>query len=136
MVTQEQVKSFHENGYLIVPSVLTPDQVRRLRASLESIFSRSPAPGDTLSIRNDVFARYPELWWMLTEPNVVSSLRGLLGDDFVYFPESAAHDHSFGGWHKDTTTGEQAGEDFHLQPDFLMVQTGFYLQDNGQYGGG
>ena len=136
MLTQDQIKSFHENGFLVVPSVLTPEQMRSLRSSLEAIFARPPAAGDTVSIRNDVFARNPELWWMLTEPRILSSLRSLLGDDFVYFPESAAHDHSFGGWHKDTTTGEQAGEDFHLQPDFLMVQTGFYQQDNGPYGGG
>jgi hypothetical protein len=136
MLSKEQVADFHKQGYAIAPGVLSPEKVRALRASLEKIFAQPPASGDNWSVRNDVFAKNPELWWMLIEPGVVSSLRALLGEDFVYFPESAAHDSAFGGWHKDTTTGEQAGEDFHLQPDFLMVQTGFYLQDNGPYGGG
>lgn len=136
MLSQEQIKNFHEQGFAVVPGVISPAQVVSLRETLARVFSQPSVPGDTLSIKNDVFARHPELWWMLVDPRILSSLRSLLGDDFVYFPESAAHDHSFGGWHKDTTTGEQAGKDFHLQPDFLMVQTGFYLQDNGPYGGG
>jgi hypothetical protein len=74
--------------------------------------------------------------WVPTYPPVVAVLRGLLGRDFVFLPESAVHDSGYGGWHKDTGAQERAGLTFHWEPDFRMVQVALYLQDNTPAAGG
>ena len=61
----------------------------------------------------------------------------MLGEDFCFLPEMTAHHQGFGNWHKDTTSMEQDGEDFHRSPDFRMVQCAIYMQDQTErYGGG
>jgi hypothetical protein len=43
----------------------------------------------------------------------------------------------FGGWHKDTSSQERVGHTFHWDRDYLMVEAGFYLQDNDtEFAGG
>ncbi|MBD2002374.1 MULTISPECIES: phytanoyl-CoA dioxygenase family protein [Cyanophyceae] len=134
-LTNSQIEQFHKNGFLVVSSVLTNEQVRELREFLLKLFeSGIQRQSDDGCI--DICARYPELRWLLIHPPIVSALRSLLGNDFVYLPEMAAHDSCFGGWHKDTGSQEKAGHKFHYQPDYLMVQAALYLQDNGKYGGG
>lgn len=150
MLTADQRASFERDGFVIVPAVLSSEQVLELRRALGALFAtRSSFEGDidrdlatgtggnTGCIRFDVCARYPELRWLLTHPPLVGALRGLLGDDFLYLPEMSAHYRGFGHWHKDTTSQERAGERFHWEPDYLMVEAALYLQANcPEYGGG
>jgi hypothetical protein len=140
---------FERNGFLCVPRAFSPHQVRETRAFLLRLFGdevryegdvndqcREPGHGGR-SVRFDVFARYPELSWVLTHPPVVAVLREVLGEDFVYLPETAAQDSGFGRWHKDTHDQEDAGLHSHREPDYRMVQVAFYLQDNSaRHGGG
>lgn len=138
-----ELGSLAEAGYVRLRAVFTPAEIDRARAQLASLFAvPSSYKGDLLrhpslgSIRMDVFNREPALLEWLLHPKLLHALRGALGDDFVFLPESAAHMDGFGSWHKDTTSQERAGERFHLAPDFLMLQVAIYLQDNGVNGGG
>ena len=143
-MNDEQRERFASSGSLIIPGVLSLEQVALLRAELAAIFAKpATAPGDfdrrgrIGSVRFDVCSRYPSLRWLLTHPPLLSALRGLLGDDFVFLPEMSAHHAGYGDWHKDTTSQERAGHQFHWSADYLMVEAGFYLQPNSQeYGGG
>jgi hypothetical protein len=140
MVTQEQKNSFAQNGYLLVPGVLTPQQVKSLREYLRPKFE-TPAEqrpkGDTDHVMFNVFSRNPALRWLLFHEPTRQILRGLLGEDFVVLRETSAHFEVFGGWHKDTTAQERAGQTFHLEPEYLMVEVAYYLQDNSaEFGGG
>ncbi|MHA4843883.1 phytanoyl-CoA dioxygenase family protein [Flavitalea antarctica] len=132
-----------KQGYVVIPSVLTSEEVSKARVLLTNIFAtKSPYKGDIVNVPPygnayvDVFTRYKELRWILFNSKLITPLKQILGDDFIFIPETAIHDSGFGGWHKDTTSQESRGKLFQWEPDFLMVQVGIYLQPNGIYGGG
>jgi hypothetical protein len=140
MLVEVQRNKFNRDGYLLVPSVLSLAEVKKLREFLAPKFAR-PAeqrfPGDTENILFDLVGRYVETRWLLFHPQVVDTLRSLLGDHYAVLRETSAHHEIFAGWHKDTAAQEAAGHRFQWRDDFLMVEAGFYLQDNtDEYGGG
>jgi hypothetical protein len=143
----EQMEEYRREGFVTIPGVLSPERISELRDFFTRLFARKPEhKGDQSAallpegrgggVRHDIFSRYEQLRFLLADPHLLGSLRSILGDDFVFLPEMAAHDSRYGGWHKDTTPIERAGLDFHKQPDFKMVQCAIYLQDNDEYGGG
>jgi hypothetical protein len=137
MLTNSQIEQFHRDGFLLVPSVFTKKQVTEMRTFLVNLFnSKIQFPGDTRNFRNDIASKYPQLQWLLFYPSMISVLKSLLGNNFVFLPEMAAHYSNYSGWHKDTTSQECAGHKFHWQSNYLMVETAIYLQDNNEYGGG
>lgn len=135
-------EDFERDGFVRIPGALSADQVGSARAFLTRLFDRPPSfAGDynqpTGNVRFDACARYDELRWILLHPPVVNALRDLLGSDFVYLPETVVHDSIRGHWHKDTSAQEKAGHRFHWEPDYLMVQSAIYFQDNTKgFGGG
>lgn len=140
MLTTEQKRQFHKDGYLLVPGVLTKEEVASLRTFVRPIFDlpSDQRYGDTASVLFDVYSRYPEVRWVLFHEPTLSILRSLFGDDFVVLREAAVHlNQFFPKWHKDTTSQEEAGHTFHWQDDFLMVEVAYYLQNNTkEFGGG
>jgi ectoine hydroxylase-related dioxygenase (phytanoyl-CoA dioxygenase family) len=132
------------DGFAVVRDVLTPEQARGLRTTLEGMFAR-PATfegdfdrrGRIGSVRFDICAREPSLRWLLTHPPLIAALTDALGEDFVFLPEMSAHHGGYGDWHKDTTSQERAGLRFQWEPEYLMVEAAFYCQDNTEaFGGG
>ncbi len=141
MVSIEQKQQFEKDGYLLVPGVLTKEEIASLRATVRPLFDRPREqrfPGDTDSALFDIYSRYPQLRWLLCHEPTIRIVKSLLGDDFVVLREAGVHlNQFFPQWHKDTTSQEEAGHKFHWQKDFLMVQVAYYLQDNSkEYGGG
>lgn len=130
-------RRFDQDGFVLVPGVLSREEVGGLRRLLAELFdSDIRHEGDGKNSRGDIFCRYPELRWLLAHAPIVSALRSILGEDFIYVHEMAAHDSFFARWHKDTTSPERAGHTFPRQPNYLMLQAALYLQDSGEYGGG
>ena len=136
-------EELNQRGFVRVPGIFTPEQIAELRVVHDNLFSMPASydgdldgQGKIGSIRFDVCARNEGLHWLLVHPPMLDVLRSLLGDDFVFLPEMAAHAGGFGDWHKDTTSQERAGNKFHSEDDFRMIQVAVYLQDNGEYGGG
>lgn len=137
MLTSNQLEQFHRDGFLVVPSVITKKQVKELRDFLINIFnSNINLSGNTRNFRNDIASNYQQIRWLLFHPPIISALKSLLGNNFVFLPEMSAHCSNYSGWHKDTTSQECAGHKFHWQPNYLMVEAAIYLQDNNEYGGG
>ncbi|BAY60651.1 hypothetical protein NIES22_07100 [Calothrix brevissima NIES-22] len=137
MLTEHQIEQFYKDGFLLIPSVWTKEQIVELRHTLINLFaSEIQFKGDTPQLRIDIFARYKQLHWLIVHPPLVAALKSLLGNDFVYLPEMAAHKSFYSSWHKDTTSQEAAGNIFQWQPNYLMVEAAIYLQDNDEYGGG
>jgi len=132
-----------QKGFVRKQGVFSQEQIVELRKNLDMIFSEPPKHtgdfdnrGNFGSIRIDMCARNEQLSWLLVHPPLLTTLRSLLGSDFVFLPEMAAHRNGFGSWHKDTTSQERAGHTFHKAADFKILQVAVYLQDNGIYGGG
>lgn len=140
MTPQEQKDFFHKNGYLLVPGILSSEQVKDLRTYLRPKFKVAPedrGKGDTDQLMFDLFSRNPPIRWLLFHEPTLRVVRSLLGDDFIVLREASAHFEMFGGWHKDTTSQEREGHKFQWDPDFLMVEVAYYLQDNStEFGGG
>jgi hypothetical protein len=138
-LTAEQVAAFHKDGYLHIPNVLTSSQIVELRESAQARFNVAPEkrhPGDLDQVLYDPYNRYPEMRWLLFHDYTNEMLRSLLGNDFVIIRESAIHKTRYSGWHKDTTNQEKKGLKFQWEPDYLMLGTIFYYQDNDPIHGG
>lgn len=137
MLSAEQIREFDENGFLLIPNVVSKERVAELRSYLIDDFDGGERfQSDTPALRADLCARHPETRDLLWNEKMVGPLRSLLGDDFVYLPEMAAHSSFFSTWHKDTQSQESAGHEFHWNDDYLMVEAAIYLQDNNELGGG
>jgi hypothetical protein len=137
MLTQQQIRSFHQDGYLLVPNVLSAEKVKALKEFLRPLFdlpAKERAPGDTDQILFDIYSRHSKLRWLLFHEQTMKVLKDLLGDDYVVLRESSAHRNLFSGWHRDT--GRPELQHFNLQKDCLMVQVAYYLQDNIEDVGG
>lgn len=140
VLTEAQLAQFRSDGYTMVPGVISPDEVSRLRVFLQDRFDGQKGVNDGGVGRIlDTFFNFEDMapCWSALNDTAVECLRSLLGDGFVIFPACSVHDSGFGIWHKDSTSFEQRGWQFHREPDYLMVQVAIYLQDNGrEYGGG
>ena len=119
MLTTAQKIRFLDDGYVLVPNVFSSSEIGRMRTAVRAMFlepathaSDYDQRGTLGSVRFDPFCRNPELAWVLGHGALVSALKSLLGDDFLYLPEMAAHFGGFGDWHKDTTQQEKAGHLF------------------------
>lgn len=132
--------TFLDQGFVVVPGVLTPDEVARARAYADEALDRSAPrlPGDSDQFLTDLFARHPDMRWILFHPKALAVWRELLGDDFAVVREASVHRGFYAAkWHADVGSQERAGHFFHREPDYLMAQTAFYLQDDSEaYGGG
>lgn len=131
-------KEFQDSGFVIVPDVLDKNEVSKFRSEMDAVF-KTPfvaAEGDTFYVRSNVFNRYQHLQKYFFRPQVIDAIRDILGEDFYLMPEVSISVAQYGNWHKDTTSVELFGFDFHKRPDFKVLNGAFYLQDNADFGGG
>jgi hypothetical protein len=137
MLTQKQKERYAREGYLLVPGILSAEQVRWLRAFFRPKFDSPGPPPDTHHWLADIFGRYPEVRWLCFHEPTLQVVRALFGNDIVMLPESTAQFNYFGRWHKDTGSFDRAGRLFFKEKDFLQWGLAYYLQDNTvAYGGG
>lgn len=135
---------FDENGFVIFKNVFTIDEVKSAREVLLEIFNVPSAyDGDwdngeiIKSIRADIFNRYAKTRNLFYNQKVLEAIKSILGNEIAFVPEMVGHKQGFGGWHKDTTSQENAGNTFHYEKDWLMIECAIYLQDNDEnFGGG
>jgi hypothetical protein len=119
-------------GYAIVPGIVTPSEVARLREISEAWFETA----DMEEMPASVFLRTPELARIPLGDNVVTALKSIYGGSFVTYPNFAVRKDHYVGWHIDPAfAGPDKG--YVWAPDFLHVQCVIYLQDNDrEHGGG
>lgn len=139
-LTQQQLNDFNQKGFLLVPNVLSLEEVTFLRKRISEIFETGEWKKSTYNTERvlaEVYSVFPEFIDITLKKEVIEILTDLCGTIPVLMPETGIHHQFYTGWHKDTSTMEKAGETFHLQNDCLLLQCGFYLQDNSKtFGGG
>lgn len=136
---ESQKQFFSDKGYLIVPNVLSTEEVAFMRKRILGIFETGEwkkSAYNTDRVLSDVYNYFPEFIEITLNKKVLQAITNLLGKDPVLMPETAIHYQFYTGWHKDTTTQEQQNLMFHHRPESLMLEAGFYLQDNDEWGGG
>ncbi len=139
MSNDKNIEFFNKNGYLIIPNVLSLSTVETLRSKILDIFSTGgwkSSEFNTEKVLSDVYNVFPEFIEMTLTEDVLNSVKTILGPHPILMPETAVHYKFYTGWHKDTTSQEKMGYQFHHKPESLMIECGFYLQDNDEYGGG
>ena len=138
-LSKAQIQSFKENGYLIIPNVLSADQIQFLRKRIMAIFETGEwkkSPYNTEKVLSDVYNTFPEFIDITLNETVIEAIRSLTDGTPVLIPETSIHYKIYTGWHKDTSSQEKAGKSFHWKENALMLECGFYMQDNDPVLGG
>jgi hypothetical protein len=130
---------FSENGYLLIPGILSVDEVLFMRKRVLEVFENGEwkkSKYSTEKVLSEIYDYFPEFIKITLSQKVLHEIKNVLGENPILMPETAIHHKFYPGWHKDTTSQERAGYNFHLKPESLMMEAGFYLQDNDEFGGG
>lgn len=139
LLTEAQVRAYHDEGYLHLPDVIDGEGVAALRSCLGQAFERvadGPHAGSPDIIRDIWRQAGPELLDFTLHPIAVDAVRDLFGEGLVHLPVIEVQQNQFGPWHRDTDGVESRGHRFHLEPTFRYLNVGCYLQPNTALHGG
>ena len=129
-------RRFVQDGFVVLPEVFSNLEIVRLRRALVALFHDNKPPFEARFSNTALFDE-PLRSIVFANTRLIGALRELLGEDFLFLNEFAAHDSFYSGWHTDTSSPEgKVGHDFHWSPNFILVNVAIYLQDNGETGGG
>lgn len=131
-------ENFDNNGFAIFENVLTSEEVLIFRNECERLVQQKKiiSQGDNDHIRNNVLMRSQIVQNTFLQEKVINAIKHICGEGFCVLPEISIMRSQYGGWHKDTTSVELFGYDFHKNSNFRVVNVAIYCQDNGEYGGG
>ena len=139
MTRREQ---FQQQGYLIVRSVFTPEEVAQLRQSAYEHRDRQQQLGlvaqvkQAASVKGDLLSKNG-LGWVIYDPRIVAIATEILGDAPTYFADST---YQIGtgtrGFHRDNIDRYQFGQGADWDDAYRMIRFGVYLQDHDSYSGG
>ncbi len=143
------IDDFEKNGYVVVPGVLSSEQLSRIRAFLLEMYEtrqknqtgayfkgKGFEKGETfIDSIEDCHLNFPELSETIANYRLIKPLKDLLGKDFVLIPNSSVSVNRYNAIHTDTTNVEIEGFMGHRHNDFRIVTIGLYLQDSHIAGG-
>ena len=131
-------ENFDNNGFAIFENVLTPEELATFRKECESLIKQRKivSQGDNDHIRNNILVRSDIIKNIFLQEKVINVIKHICGEGFCILPEISIMRSQYGGWHKDTTSVELFGYDFHKKPDFKVVNVAIYMQENSDFGGG
>ncbi|TAG55010.1 MAG: hypothetical protein EAZ27_07855 [Cytophagales bacterium] len=138
-LTQEQLDFYKENGFLVIPNMLTQDEVLFLRNYFLEGFEKELWKKNPLSATDnikDLYREFPQIIPIVFKPKYIEILKELLGNDLYCLPESVVHKNRFFDWHKDTTTMSYMTKTDFSTHKAVLLQCGYYLQNNTPEGGG
>ena len=114
-LTQQQIDDFNQKGYLLVPNILSAEEIQYLRARISEIFTSGEwqkSEFNSPKVLAEVYNYFPEFIDITLKKEVIEILTDLCGTQPVLMPETAIHNQFYTGWHKDTTTKEKTRETF------------------------
>ena len=103
-LSEEQIASYHRDGFLSPVDVLSPDEVKRFRTLLEEAEAKWPEATAGAS-RNNAHCNFTFLDEIVHHPVLLDAVEDLVGPDImacatVLFIKEA-HDPGFVSWHQD-----------------------------------
>ncbi len=136
--------AFYRDGYAVVRGLFSPNEAEEIRESTiellerldrEGAAARTEGPqGVRLATKGDMLT-YESLRRVLLDPRLIAAVKDVLGDDPVYWGESAVNVGDAGGgargWHTDSyDTVVTKG------PKYPLVRCGLYFQDTVRHSDG
>ena len=85
ILSDEQMRSFLLNGYLVVKPDLAPDFHQGIFRQTEAVWETEFNPG------NNLLARIPAVQKVFHDPTVIGALMGVLGPDYYMHPHRHCH---------------------------------------------
>jgi len=118
--------AFREHGYLSIPDVFPPEELRELR---RRALAGRDHQGDLLS--------HPALHELVYDDRLLAIARTLLGATPVYFGASSCNFEEYPpqNFHKDNVDRYDAGGP-DWRGDYSLLRFGLYLQDHARHSGG
>jgi hypothetical protein len=136
-------EKFEKDGYLLIKSLFTKEEIEAFRKDCYTQFEIDDKKGLTYSIkkvqaralRGDLMSK-ALIRKMLLDDRIISVVKNLLGNDIVYFGDSAFQfGVGFRGFHRDNVDRKfNEGPDW--EGDYPIVRFGLYLQDHKNHSGG
>ena len=144
LLTTADVKSFWENGYLIIRNVFTPGEISDLRKQAYKVVSEDekrgltePSPFNPMCriVVGDLLSK-EGLRDVVLDDRLIGIAKQILGGDPVYFGDSTFQvGEGARGYHKDN--GDRTNQnDPDWQGIYPIIRFGVYLQDHTKYSGG
>lgn len=126
-------RDFYGKGYALMRGVLSEGEVSRLREICDAFYAENP---DVPEMPASEFIQHPELARIPFRRDVVEELRGILGEDYVTYPNFIVRKGNYQPWHVDSGFSGP-GKEYVWDPKYAHVQCVIYLQDNDpELGGG
>jgi hypothetical protein len=139
-------EKFEKDGYLLVPSVFSSDEINQFRAlayeqyeidkNKNLTFSLPHLPTQAKYNRGDLLSK-EKLHSILLDDRIVQIARTILGtNDIVYFGDSTYQiGTGIRGFHRDNIDRtDLTGPDW--QGEYTLIRIGIYLQNHKEYSGG
>jgi hypothetical protein len=125
---------YDRDGFVVVPSALSAQQVAEMRRIIDAEFERRG--GDYLTTTQCL--ELPRIYKLLFLEPIIRVLKEILQPDFTLYPNFNVQKNSFSlraVLHRDLDSeGKPA---YACRPDYRFVKCGIYLQDNDpEWGGG
>lgn len=122
LLTDEQIKSFIVNGFLILKTDFPAEFHAGLVGQLNEIYEKEGNPG------NNILPRIRDLQRVFENPVITGALTSVLGDNYLLHTHRHGHFNSIpkpGGWHKDSYWGYDRQRNHH--PWWAMIM--YFPQD-------
>ncbi|XEC93292.1 HEAT repeat domain-containing protein [Paenibacillus tarimensis] len=122
LLTDEQMRKFITEGYLILKTDFSAEFHRQLSDELAKVYKEEGNPG------NNLLPRIRELQQVFDHPVVTGALTSVLGPDYMLHAHRHGHYNAqpkAGGWHKDSYWGYDKQRNHH--PWWAMVM--YFPQD-------
>jgi HEAT repeat protein len=122
LLTDEQMRTFITEGFLILQTDLSEAFHQRLVEQLHQVYEKEGNPG------NNLLPRIPELHKVFDHPVVTGALTSVLGPNYMMHAHRHGHYNASakaGGWHKDSYWGYKRMRNHH--PWWAMIM--YFPQD-------
>lgn len=122
LLTDEQMKKFITEGFLILKTDFSDEFHQKLMSQLNDVYEKEGNPG------NNLLPRIPELRMVFDHPVVTGALTSVLGPDYMLHAHRHGHYNASpvaGGWHKDSYWGYSRIRNHH--PWWAMIM--YFPQD-------
>lgn len=123
-------KMLQEDGYVVIPRVLSGEQVSTLRET----YNHSLAETEQSTLLPTAFLRFNEMVEALFDPKTVSAIKEIFQSDFALLPNFTVRESVYIPWHNDAYFLPDEIVSPNALPEFL--QCAYYLQDNDPIAGG